>query len=96
MGDCLGDITGIIDFDFTDLKLFVTDIDPGVASSTPTPTHGDDDASASDARSLTVATFNVENLDPGDGAARFTALANAIANNLNSPDIICDRGDAGQ
>ena len=45
--------------------------------------------SATTARSLTVATFNVENLDPGDGAARFAALANAIANNLNAPDIIC-------
>jgi predicted extracellular nuclease len=41
-----------------------------------------------DSRALTVATFNVENLDPTDGAARFTALANAIANNLNAPDII--------
>lgn len=87
MGDFLGDITGIIDFDFTALKLFVTDIDPGsFVNNTPTietTTFGDD------ARSLTVATFNVENLDPGDGAARFTAIANAIANNLNSPDIIC-------
>ena len=37
---------------------------------------------------LAIATFNVENLDPGDGAARFAAIADAIANNLNAPDII--------
>ncbi len=37
---------------------------------------------------LTIATFNVENLDPGDGAAKFNGLARAIVNNLKSPDII--------
>jgi hypothetical protein len=29
MGDKLGDVTGIVDFDFTDRKLFVTNIDAG-------------------------------------------------------------------
>ena len=37
---------------------------------------------------LTVATFNVENLDPNDGATKFGNLANRIVNNLRSPDII--------
>jgi uncharacterized protein len=37
---------------------------------------------------LTVATFNVENLDPSDGAAKFGALATAIVGNLRAPDII--------
>jgi predicted extracellular nuclease len=86
MGDQLGDVTGIIDFDFTDRKLFVTDMEPGGfvngTVSQETTTFG------SDNRSLTVAAFNVENLDPGDGAARFTALANAIKNNLHMPDIL--------
>ncbi|MGZ8997520.1 MAG: M10 family metallopeptidase C-terminal domain-containing protein, partial [Allosphingosinicella sp.] len=86
MGDGLGDVTGIIEFDFTDRKLFVTDIDAGAYQDTvparETTTLGNDD------RALTVATFNVENLDPGDGAARFAALAGIIANNLNSPDIV--------
>ena len=40
------------------------------------------------ANTLTVATFNVENLDPGDGAARFASLGQAIVVNLKSPDII--------
>lgn len=35
---------------------------------------------------LAVATYNVENLDPGDGT--FAAHASAIVNNLNSPDIV--------
>ncbi|MBN3875419.1 MULTISPECIES: endonuclease [unclassified Nostoc] len=35
---------------------------------------------------LTVATFNVENLDPKD--RRFDNIAKIIANNLNAPDVI--------
>ncbi|MFD4551446.1 endonuclease/exonuclease/phosphatase family protein [Streptomyces sp. NPDC058466] len=35
---------------------------------------------------LAVATYNVENLDPGD--ATFAAHASAIVNNLQSPDIV--------
>ncbi|HEY0028861.1 MAG TPA: Calx-beta domain-containing protein [Allosphingosinicella sp.] len=86
MGDKLGDITGIIDFDFTDRKLFVTQIDP--TQFTDVFPEQETTTLAADTRALTVATFNVENLDPGDGAARFTAIANAIANNLRAPDII--------
>ncbi|HEX9946054.1 MAG TPA: Calx-beta domain-containing protein, partial [Allosphingosinicella sp.] len=86
MGDGLGDVTGIVEFDFTDRKLFVTNINPESYQDTvparETTTLGNDD------RALTVATFNVENLDPGDGAARFAALASIIANNMNSPDIV--------
>ncbi|MEA3031648.1 MAG: uncharacterized protein QOG13_2973 [Sphingomonadales bacterium] len=87
MGDQLGDVTGIIDFDFTDRKLFVTAMEPGGFVNGGIPTQ-EVTVLGDDSRSLTVATFNVQNLDPSDGAARFTALANAIANNLNSPDII--------
>ncbi|HEX8241682.1 MAG TPA: Calx-beta domain-containing protein [Allosphingosinicella sp.] len=87
MGDPLGDVTGIIDFDFTDLKLFVTAMEPGGFVNAGNPVQ-EITVFGDDTRSLTVATFNVENLDPTDGAARFTALANAIANNLNAPDII--------
>lgn len=86
MGDQLGDVTGIVEFDFTDRKLFVTNIDPA-AITDGVPTQETTTLGADD-RSLTVATFNVENLDPGDGAARFAAIANAIATNLNAPDII--------
>jgi predicted extracellular nuclease/Ca2+-binding RTX toxin-like protein len=86
MGDRLGDVTGIVDYDFTDLKLFVTAIDPAAIANTQPEREvtelGDD------ARSLTIATFNVENLDAADPQARFDAIADAIAGNLNRPDIL--------
>ena len=40
-----------------------------------------------DERALTVATLNVENLDPGDGS-RFDDLAALIVENLKAPDIL--------
>ncbi|WP_455355868.1 endonuclease/exonuclease/phosphatase family protein [Streptomyces sp. SYSU K217416] len=37
---------------------------------------------------LAVATYNVENLDPGDPQEKFDALAGAVVENLASPDIV--------
>jgi uncharacterized protein len=37
---------------------------------------------------LTIGSYNAENLDPGDGAARFTALATDIAFALGAPGIV--------
>ncbi|WP_030784264.1 endonuclease/exonuclease/phosphatase family protein [Streptomyces sp. NRRL S-920] len=37
---------------------------------------------------LAVATYNVENLDPGDAQTKFDALAGAVVTNLASPDIV--------
>lgn len=37
---------------------------------------------------LAVATYNVENLDPGDPQTKFDALAGAVVSNLASPDIL--------
>ncbi|MFI8915309.1 endonuclease/exonuclease/phosphatase family protein [Streptomyces sp. NPDC053513] len=37
---------------------------------------------------LAVATYNVENLDPGDPQEKFDALAKAVVENLASPDIV--------
>jgi uncharacterized protein len=39
-------------------------------------------------KQLSVATYNVENLAPGDPASKYQALANGIVTNLASPDII--------
>ena len=85
MGDRLGDVTGILDFDFTEVKLFVTEPLGVIEDGNPVQ---EVTTIRADARALTVATFNVENLDPTDSAARFTALANAIATNLGAPDIL--------
>jgi predicted extracellular nuclease len=43
---------------------------------------------AQTAGQLAVATYNVENLDPGDPSSKFTALAQGIVTNLRSPDIV--------
>jgi predicted extracellular nuclease len=86
MGDTIGTISGIVDFDFTDRKLFVTEWDSSqFVNRQPVQ---ETTALGNDARALTVATFNVENLDPLDGQAKFDAIAQAIATNLNSPDIV--------
>ncbi|MCT2593818.1 endonuclease/exonuclease/phosphatase family protein [Streptomyces sp. N2-109] len=37
---------------------------------------------------LAVATYNVENLDPGDDPAKFQRLADGVVENLASPDIL--------
>ena len=37
---------------------------------------------------LAVATFNVENLAPGDSPAKYTALARTLIDNLKSPDLL--------
>ncbi len=80
-----GATVGVIDYSFGNFKLLNTQALPNVTSGglqrevthlTPT------------AHQLTVGTFNVENLDPGDGDVKFNSLASAIVNNLKSPDII--------
>jgi predicted extracellular nuclease len=43
---------------------------------------------ASSLLQVSVATFNVENLDPSDGDAKFDGLAQAVVKNLASPDIL--------
>lgn len=102
MGDRLGDVSGIVDFDFNAVKLYVTDaLDPdriaALDETTPIQEVTELDGGA---RSLRVATFNVENLSPvgttfstNNGVevstqAKFNALAQNIAQNLKSPDII--------
>ena len=37
---------------------------------------------------LAIATFNVENLDPGDAPAKFARLADLVVNHLRAPDIV--------
>jgi hypothetical protein len=78
-----GSITGVMDYNF---GLFMVELTtapvrvPGLITkeTTTAPTVND----------LTVATFNVENLDPGDGAANFATLAGLIVSNMRSPDLI--------
>lgn len=80
-----GSVVGVMDYSFSNFKLFNTQALPSVTSGslqkevtglTPNPNQ------------LTVGTFNVENLDPNDGDTKFNNIANRIVNNLKAPDII--------
>jgi uncharacterized protein len=41
-----------------------------------------------DANELAVASFNVENLSPGDSPAKYVGLADTLINNLKAPDVV--------
>lgn len=83
-GDKLaGTVAGVVDYAFGNFKLLPT--------TTPTVIDGGVKREATKASSLlqvSVATFNVENLDPSDGDAKFDGLAQAVVKNLAAPDII--------
>lgn len=78
------DILGVVDYSFGNYKLINTQPLPaasgGVISETTFLTRT--------ANQLTVATFNVENLDPNDPQARFDWLAHEIVVGLDAPDLI--------
>ncbi|MFQ5696723.1 MAG: endonuclease/exonuclease/phosphatase family protein [Myxococcota bacterium] len=83
-GDRLGRIDGVLRYSFGAYRVFT--------SSTPAIDRGDlvperTELTRGEHR-LTIATFNVDNLDPGEGRARFAALGAQIAQGLRSPDIL--------
>lgn len=84
-GTQLSTIVGVVNYDFGEYEIL-----PTVAPTVVTPSSLTKEVTnlTSSPNQLTIATFNVENLDPGDGVDRFNALADAIVNNLKSPDII--------
>lgn len=74
---------GVLDYSFGNFKLELTSalarVNNGLAKETtagPGPSQ------------LSVATFNVENLDPGDPQSKFDGLAQTIVSNLASPGIV--------
>jgi endonuclease/exonuclease/phosphatase family metal-dependent hydrolase len=78
-----GPVIGVVDYTFGNFKLQLTEplmVVPGGLAREVT--------AAPAANQLAVATFNVENLDPNDGAAKFDALAGLIVGNLRAPDLI--------
>lgn len=85
-GDHLADVTGILSYGFASYEVLVSGAvtvteDVTLAPEGPTALVGDADH-------LTVASYNVENLDVGDGAAKFDLLADNIVYSLQAPDII--------
>ncbi|MEL6319411.1 MAG: endonuclease [Cyanobacteria bacterium J06626_14] len=77
-------IVGVLSYSFGNYKVFPTQPLPSLVVANPTP---EVTALVSTDEQLTVAAFNVENLDPSDGP-RFGAIARQIVDALKSPDII--------
>ena len=78
-----GSVLAIVDYSFGNFKLLVTSTPVAVSGALSRET-----TEAAGAGELSIASFNVENLDPGDDPAKFNELASLIVNNLASPDII--------
>jgi predicted extracellular nuclease len=79
-----GPIVGVIDYSFGNFKLLNFDPLPALISNFVAETTNLTNVGTE----LTVATFNVENLDPGDSQDKFDGLASQIINNLGAPAII--------
>ncbi|MBH9575827.1 endonuclease/exonuclease/phosphatase family protein [Inhella proteolytica] len=84
VGARLGTVDGVVDYNANNFNVRVTSAPALVSNDLQRETT----ALGSDGNHLRVATFNVENLDPGDGAAKFNALAQAIVGNLHAPEIL--------
>lgn len=82
-GDMLTQVEGVLDYNFGNFKLLASHIgskiDMALSAETTRKQQLDE---------LSVASFNVENLDAGDDAAKFSRLAQTVVGNLQSPDIV--------
>jgi hypothetical protein len=84
VGDTLSGATvGVLDYSFGMFKLLPrtapTVLDGGLAAET---------TQSAPAGQLAAATFNVENLDPGDPQSKFDQLAATVVANLRAPDLL--------
>jgi len=95
-GASLGDVTGVVSYSFGNFEIIPTEAFVPVEASTLTP---ETTAVAGSDNQLTIASYNVLNLDPNDedeedgsdadvANGRFDAIARDIVNNMGSPDII--------
>jgi len=78
-----GALVGALDYNFGNYKLR-----PTAAPSVVSGGLQQEVTASAGADQLSVATFNVENLDPGDGATKFDRLAHILVDNLRSPDVV--------
>ena len=91
VGDSLGDVTGVMGYGFGNYEVRFTE----AFSPRPGPLKQETTRLKPGDGYLTIASFNVLNLDPNDGdgdtdvaSGRFDAVASIIARNLRSPDIV--------
>ena len=84
VGDTVdGSVTGVLDYNFGNFHLML--------STLPAYTDGGTERESTEPagkRELSIASFNVENLDPNDPPSQFAAMGSAIVNNLASPDLV--------
>ncbi|MEO0978031.1 MAG: choice-of-anchor I family protein [Pseudomonadota bacterium] len=93
VGDQLGDVTGVVTYNFGNFEIAPTvDFTDQIVSADIEP---ETTALVGTEDLLTVASYNVLNLDPNDADGdmdvangRFTKIAEQIVNNLATPDII--------
>jgi len=83
IGDQLADVTGVIGYSFEHYELLATQ--PVTVTNDVTVTE-EVSVLTGDANYLSIATYNVENLDASDN--KFDILGHDIVYNLNTPDII--------
>jgi hypothetical protein len=82
VGDRLGDVVGVVGYGFGSFEVRPTEpwsVEPAGL--------GPETAAPGDRAALRVASFNVENLDPGDGG-RVEELGAWIAERLRAPDLV--------
>ncbi|MGH3483603.1 MAG: lamin tail domain-containing protein [Nocardioidaceae bacterium] len=84
VGDSVdGSVIGVLDYNFGNFHLML--------STLPTYADGGTERETTDRaaqRELSIASFNVENLDPTDPQAQFDAMGAAIVDNLAAPDLL--------
>jgi len=80
-----GSIQGILDYSFSNYKILCTEALPAVEAG---ELDRERTALAATEDFLTVATYNVENLDLKDKSERFESIATSIVANLHNPDIL--------
>ncbi|WP_404786995.1 choice-of-anchor I family protein [Altericista sp. CCNU0014] len=93
VGDKLGDVTGVVSYNFGNFEVIPTqDFTGNIQSAGLQPEVA---TLAKDENKLAFASYNALNLDPNDGDGdldvangRFKAIAQQIVSNLGSPDII--------
>ena len=83
VGDQPGTVIGVINYSFSHYELLITEVPAGTVDVTLTP---EVVGFVGDANYMTIATLNVENLDPSDG--KYDDLAEDIVVNLRLPDVI--------
>jgi uncharacterized protein len=83
IGDQLSSVTGVLNYSFNYYEVLVTE---AVTVTKDVTLEREATTLGGDANNLSIATYNVENLDPGDN--KFDILAGNIVYSLRAPDIV--------